>query len=425
MRQDVEELLLPRAAPAVGLFAVTSRYLIAIGAILTAGVVFLLNRTSSDPGTNKSAISLSAVAWEVAPSLPLNLIGMQGGVYDEHLFVLGGATRIAPQTPQSFGLLPSTSLLSFSKKAGWSTIGHAPTWPGYAIDDSGSAVLEGKLYLMGGVCVDGPNCYIGGDGISALAGGGRSGVGNASTMMSYDIVDGKWNKEKSMPTMRRGLITAADEKSGKLYAVGGMNCRRDCYGEDVVYLSTIEVFDKNANTWSTLPSMPTPRREPVAFVVDEKLIVVGGCNNPSGSSTLCNALDVTEVLDLKTMKWSKGPSLSTARHGFGLGICPATESGIAVIAFGGSSDPGIMNNPTPTGSTEMLFWPSDGSSPDKWVYVGEMSVPRYGLEKGYGLSIDGFVFSVGGSTSSPGELEPSAVVEKISCKALYSVATAI
>merc|ERR1712039_698020 len=102
-----------------------------------------------------------------------------------------------------------------------------------------------------------------------------------------------------------------------------------------------------------------------------------------------------------------------------------TSNGIVVVAFGGSSDPGIMGSPAPTGSTEMLFLPSDGSSPDKWMHVADMSVPRYGLEKGYGLSIDGFVYSVGGSTLSPGELEPSAVVEKLSYKALYAAAAAL
>ena len=60
---------------------------------------------------------------------------------------------------------------------------------------------------------------------------------------------------------------AVDSKEKYLYAIGGMNCRANCYGEDVEYLSTIERYSEQTGTWTRLPSMPTPRREPTAVIV--------------------------------------------------------------------------------------------------------------------------------------------------------------
>lgn len=173
--------------------------------------------------------------------------------------------------------------------------------------------------------------------------------------------------------------------------------------------------------WRTLPPMLHARRDAAAGFFGGRLYVTGGCNDRGGhSSTRCEALAAVDVWDPAAGAWSAGPSFGTARHGHGLGICPS-----GLLAFGGSSQPGIMNNPEPERTSEMLLLsvsptagPQAAAARAGWAYVGNLTTPRYGLMKGYGLNVGGEIFAVGGSTRDPGQLNPSKVVEKLSCGVL-------
>lgn len=194
--------------------------------------------------------------------------------------------------------------------------------------------------------------------------------------------------------------------------MGGINCKSNCYGEDVEYLAVVEQYTVSTDSWQALPSMRTARRDAAAGFFDGRLYVAGGCNNRGGtSSTACDALDSVEVFDVASNAWSTGPAMLTARHGHGIGICP----GLGLLAFGGSAQPGIMNNPTPAASSE-LYVVSGSQQAVGWKFVGNLSVPRYGLMKGFGLNVGGDIYAVGGSTFKPGSLNPSTTVEKFSCQ---------
>tara|TARA_B110001452_G_scaffold54460_1_gene41861 strand:- start:221 stop:412 length:192 start_codon:yes stop_codon:yes gene_type:complete len=53
-------------------------------------------------------------------------------------------------------------------------------------------------------------------------------------------------------------------------------------------------------------------------------------------------------------------------------------------------------------------------------YAGNLSTPRYGLLKGFGLSVGGRIYAVGGSTRGAGRLNPSTAVESWACPAAPS-----
>ncbi|KAL1499399.1 hypothetical protein AB1Y20_011605 [Prymnesium parvum] len=330
--------------------------------------------------------------WRPAPSLPFPLMGMQGGVYAGSLLTAGGYNSASI----------THSVLAYSATQGWERHGAAPSTRGVGSDDSGSAVLRGELYLVGGIWAQG------------------GAVRNTSEMVAYDMAAQAWSYKRSMPTARRGLAVAADEALGRLYAVGGINCKADCYGEDVEYLSVVESYDAASDTWVSLPSMRTPRRDLAVAFVGGLLYVVGGCNGQGGgSSTNCVALATVEVYDTHTKIWTMAPTLNIPRHGLGVGICPMTNGKAFIVAFGGSAEPGIMNNPTPCGESESLRVSHAEGAAARWNHFANLSVPRYGLLKGYGLNLNGFLYSVGGSTVEPGKLSPSSsVVEKLDCNNL-------
>ena len=147
----------------------------------------------------------------------------------------------------------------------WAVRGAAPSSPrDVGTDDSGSAVVGAALFVVGGI-------------YSTVLGGVR----NTSTMVSCALGERgggddddnalTWSTKAPMPTARRGLAVAAnatpDGGGGLLFAVGGIDCRDDCYGEAVAYLAIAERYDVGADAWAPLPPMPTARREPAAIAV--------------------------------------------------------------------------------------------------------------------------------------------------------------
>lgn len=142
--------------------------------------------------------------WQPAPSLPFKDMGQQGGVWNGKLYTAGGFT----------GSSITHAVLEYLPASGkWSQVSTVPTAAGVGSDDSGSAVLDGVLYIVGGIW------------------SAPSGIRNVSTMVAWDIKSGSrgWSTKAPMLTPRRGFPVAADAASGgTLYATGGINCRRDC-----------------------------------------------------------------------------------------------------------------------------------------------------------------------------------------------------
>ncbi|MSO20913.1 MAG: hypothetical protein EXQ56_10715 [Acidobacteria bacterium] len=88
-----------------------------------------------------------------------------------------------------------------------------------------AAVLNGKLYVIGGVVE------------SAFS---------TATLEIYDPVTDSWSSGPPMPTARHSV--GAGTLDGKLYAVGGFNLTRDIpYG-------LLEVYDPDTNSWTTKAS---------------------------------------------------------------------------------------------------------------------------------------------------------------------------
>lgn len=85
----------------------------------------------------------------------------------------------------------------------------------------------------------------------------------------YDIASASWSVAPTLLAKRNETCAVV---GGRAYAFGGSNLNAS--------LNTAEVYEENAKTgigkWWAISSMPNKRRNAVALVIDDKVLVMGG-----------------------------------------------------------------------------------------------------------------------------------------------------
>ena len=89
-----------------------------------------------------------------------------------------------------------------------------------------------------------------------------------------------WQEIASLPVTRSTCVSFNDH----LLAVGGLANKQAC--------GDIFEYDGDSNTWVLIGSIPTPRYNCLAEVVDNKLIVIGGWPN---DFTMCNIVEIATL----------------------------------------------------------------------------------------------------------------------------------
>ncbi|MBF8268161.1 MAG: klhl18 [Dehalococcoidia bacterium] len=97
-------------------------------------------------------------------------------------------------------------------------------------------------------------------------------------------------------------------------------------------LSSVEVYDPVANTWSTKSPMSTARDWAASAVVGGRIYVMGG---GSGST----AYSSVESYDPATNLWTAGPPMNVAR----MGSSAAVVGGV-IYVFGGYNNASVELN---------------------------------------------------------------------------------
>ena len=147
-----------------------------------------------------------------------------------------------------------------------------------ARSNCGVAVIDGKLYVVGGLNL----------------------AEDYSSMKSAEVFDPLTGQWQVLPDMRvRRNESGVASIDGKLYVVGGYVGKSG------------EVFDPSTREWQALPDMSVPRSACSATSMDGKLYVVGG---RQGTGTLKSV----EVLDPSTMQWQSLPDMSVERENCGV-----------------------------------------------------------------------------------------------------------
>ena len=273
----------------------------------------------------------AAATWSAKQNMPAALYASAFAVTDGKLYVFGGRWGESIFS-DSYAYDPSTN--------SWTVLASMPAPRG---SGNGGGVINGKIYIPGGVTLGSPN-FVNND------------------LLEYDPANNTWTAKASMPTPsacgateviddKLYVVTGCDGSSvfrnwlhvwdplnntwtqlanspvarasaasgvinGKLYLVGG-------YGNSSQLMSDLDVYDPATNTWQTLASLPTPRSAAGAVVLNGKLYVIGG----AAASGITN---VVEVYDPNTNAWSTETPMPTAR--FQLAIGSINE--IAYVAGG-------------------------------------------------------------------------------------------
>lgn len=184
---------------------------------------------------------------------------------------------------------------------------------GPAVQGMNLAAGIGKIYRVGGMEPrnapgDPPDNYS---------------IGDAA---SFDPQTGRWTPLVSLPRPRSShdIVVVGD----RLIVVGGWSLRGR--GEETEWPEAAQVLDLGdaGAQWRSVPQ-PFSRRALVAAAIGPKVYVIGGFDRDDSPS-----LEV-DVLDTRTMSWSKGPPIpGPARNGFGPAACAAGGTVYLSVATG-------------------------------------------------------------------------------------------
>ena len=161
----------------------------------------------------------------------------------------------------------------------------------------GTVVVDGKIYVMGGIDKEG------------VKPGGSFGSPFAEVIGAverYDPQTNTWMDMSPMPTPR--CYSIAVNSMGKIYCIGG---RSTPLGHP---LAVNEVYDPVTDSWEKKAALPTPRTGVSACVVNGSIYVMSGIITTSGGwsySKLCEVYDpVDDTWSVYDGPWPEVPSTS-------------------------------------------------------------------------------------------------------------------
>jgi len=272
-------------------------------------------------------------SWTNRIRMPTGRFGLVTASVNGIIYAIGGWSGTPSQRVEAYN--PNTNtLVAWTTRAPLPSKRHLP---------NGAAVINGKIYVAGGLNAEGRTTstlfvyHVAGNAWFAKApmpinsyGGAAAAIDgklyvlatppgqdgrftNPTRLFRYDPATNTWSERAPAPHHHhQGVVRAIN---GKLYVAGGMTMiDSDVSG----YLQPkawveLDVYDPVTNTWSGRVPMPTARHGAVASVMDGKLYVAGGWAGVSPVPTL-------EVYDPVANTWAARADMPTARGGAGAGV---------------------------------------------------------------------------------------------------------
>jgi len=172
-------------------------------------------------------------------------------------------------------------------------------WSGFTAkptprSDSSSAVINGKIYVIGGVG------HVGSD-----SGYGRKSATYTKAVEIYDPAIDSWTTGAEMNNVRFGAGSVSDDE--KIYILGGKTAGPHGFKADN------EVYDPATDTWSTIADMPIDRAHFGTALIDGKIYVIGGARHNFDIDDLV-MLSSVDIYDIATDTWSEGLPLIGGRY---------------------------------------------------------------------------------------------------------------
>ena len=242
--------------------------------------------------------------WQQLAPMPAARQELATAVLNGKIYVLGGYDADGVSTSTVFVYNPNTNTWSFA---------HPLPAPN---NHNNAAVAAGKLYSFGGL---------------------------SSATYLYDPVADSWAQVASL-NFTRSNTAAVGVINDKIYVAGGLAAG-----------NAVEVFDPTTNNWTVLAPMSVSRNHCGGGVINGKFYVVGG----RGSDDAPTAL---EAYDPQLDSWTTLSPMPTGRSGIGVGVVHGE-----LYVFGGEipilhSEVEVYNPQTNT-----------------WRELAGMQTPRHGI----------------------------------------------
>jgi N-acetylneuraminic acid mutarotase len=311
--------------------------------------------TAADPGLPMTTVPGVELAAETVPNswtrrirMPTARVGLVAAKVNGIIYAIGGSDGAALQKVEAYDHNTNT-LVAWTPRAPLPAARHLP---------NGAAVINGKIYVSGGLTPLGPS----------------------RSLYVYNAASNSWTTKASMPIRSHGGAAAAID--GKLWVIATQE------GEGGFFTGPTRLFryDPATDTWSEREPAPHHHHRAVVGVINGKLYVAGGMTN-----TLRNDVSYEyepepwaelDVYDPATNVWTTKRTMPTARWGAAGGVI----DGKLYVAGGRGTDHSAL-------STLELYDPATNT----WAARAKMLTPR----EGTGAAVVGGVFHVLGGTSGP------------------------
>jgi N-acetylneuraminic acid mutarotase len=129
----------------------------------------------------------------------------------------------------------------------------------------------------------------------------REGQRTTAAVERYDIERDRWKRVSDMPIALNH--TTAVAHGGRVYVMGGYASATGLSREVAALLR----YEPRRDRWTRLRSAPSTRAAHAIGAIGRRLYVAGGARGGQ-------PLDTLEIFDLKRRRWSRGPSMKTARE---------------------------------------------------------------------------------------------------------------
>jgi len=206
-------------------------------------------------------------------------------------------------------------------------------------------------------------------------------------LLVYNTTSDCWDYKTPMPTARYGLTTTA--VNGKIYAIGGAKHVPNGCVPPAEPLDVVEVYDTDADSWETLPPMPTPRYFLGSAAIMNKIYVIGGSYR-TFPDEYGNCKKV-EVFDTMSQTWDNVASLSYPRSLMGT---VTIDNEIYIIGGTYENYENNNNNLVVTNKVERY-----SVAANTWEEMTGLPTARYGLDV---CLVNNKVYAIGGKSKHDG-----------------------
>lgn len=181
-------------------------------------------------------------------------------------------------------------------------------------------------------------------------------------VLIYDPAADRWSEGPALPAGRQRGAGGLVVHDGYFYLIGGNRL-----GHNGGYVPWLDRFDPKMGAWTTLPDAPRPRDHFHAVVLDGKIYAPGGRRSGDKGQTLEVTIPEMDIYDIATRTWTtaKAP-IPTQRAGVSV-----FAVGKRIVVIGGESGRQVAAH-----AEVEAYDPATGA----WATLPALPVGRHGMQ---------------------------------------------